>query len=262
MSKRKRQADNDDKIETGKRLELKILKIDAPNQSLDLDVIFGKEKRLDESFFNQDCLGLSRALLGKYLVRKLDDSSHIACKIVEVEAYMGGSIDSASHSFNNKKTPKNEAMFMRCGTAYVYNIYGIYCCLNITSNENNGSAVLLRALEPSSHGTQSMIANRKLKITPQDKSGLKLLTNGPSKLCQAMGISKDLFNKVDLTQSDSLWLQRSLDGGDGHTDFKIMSAKRIGINYADPVAINSFFRFYVKENAFVSVKAKDAVELN
>jgi len=240
-------------------------KIDENN--IPRELIFNKNKRLDDSFFNVKCLELSKSLLGKYLIRKITTTPknplYIACKIVEVEAYLGGTVDSASHSFNNKKTPKNEAMFMKHGTSYVYNIYGIYCCLNITSNEENGSAVLLRAVEITEHGIDLMKTNRKISSTKMQD--MKKITNGPSKLCQAMSITKDQFNKVDLTTSDELWLQGNIDSSSTickNEDFKIMSAKRVGIDYADEDAVNNFYRFYIKDNPFVSVKSKEAIQIN
>jgi DNA-3-methyladenine glycosylase len=244
----------------------KHLKIDE--LSLDLGLPFSTSKRLGHSFFNVSCLELSKNLLGKYLIRKVvienNKDVYIACKIVEVEAYLGGNEDSASHSFNYRKTPKNEAMFMKCGTAYVYNIYGIYCCLNITSNETNGSAVLLRAVETTQFGISLIKENR--KFSPSKKKDLKNLTNGPSKLCQAMNITKNLFNKVDFTTSTDLWLQEdvthSTDSTSKIEEIKIMSAKRIGIDYADQKAINNLYRFYIKDNQFVSVKSKESIQIN
>ena len=101
--------------------------------------------RLKSEFFNQNCIKLSKSLLGKYLIRAVKSETEEKCligKIVECEAYLGGS-DKASHSYNNKRTERVEAMYMRPGTLYVYNIYGMYCCMNISSKED-GSAVLIR----------------------------------------------------------------------------------------------------------------------
>ena len=52
--------------------------------------------------------------------------------IVETECYLGGE-DVASHSYNGKRTPRNEPMYMKPGTSYVYSIYGMYFCFNISS---------------------------------------------------------------------------------------------------------------------------------
>ena len=74
----------------------------------------------------------SRGLLGKVLCREADGGEVLRGRIVETEMYPGQT-DKASHSYNEKKTARNGAMFMVPGTAYVYNIYGMYCCFNISS---------------------------------------------------------------------------------------------------------------------------------
>ena len=207
------------------------------------------ENRLTEGFFDENCLSLAKKLLNKFLVRKIDDTKYAIGKIVEVEAYLGGQ-DKASHSYNNKQTDRVKAMYMKAGTIYVYNIYGLYCCLNISSKEP-GAAVLIRALEPV-YGVEHMKANRNLS-----HEKLKDLSNGPSKLCVAMNITKDLFNQVDLSVSKFLWLQNNLLLSEEINQPKTVSAKRIGIDYAGEEAINKLYRFYLKDNKFVSVKSKE-----
>ena len=88
-------------------------------------------KRLSRKFFDRDCERLAKGLLGKVLCRELDGEI-LKGRIVETEMYPGQT-DKASHSFNQKRTGRNGAMFMAPGTAYVYNIYGMYCCFNISS---------------------------------------------------------------------------------------------------------------------------------
>ena len=224
-----------------------------------------ESNRLNDDFFDEDCLVLNRKLLGKYLFRKLILNENnrrveklMIGKIVECEAYLGGD-DKASHSSNGKMTDRTKAMYMKSGTAYVYNIYGMYCCLNISSKEAGG-AVLIRAIEPIS-GIESMKLNRD---NPNSKKSLNLkdLTSGPSKLCLAMKITKNEFNQVDLCKSDMLWLQSSLNHSkhDVSHDLKIIVSKRIGIDWAGEEAINKLYRFYVKNNIFVSVKCKQEIE--
>lgn len=89
-------------------------------------------KRLDAQFYDQPCEELAKSLLGKILVRRLDDNTVVKGRIVETECYLGGQ-DAASHSFNGKLTTRNEPMFMKPGTAYVYMTYGMYYCFNISS---------------------------------------------------------------------------------------------------------------------------------
>lgn len=137
----------------------------------------------------------------------------------------------------------------------------MYCCLNISAREP-GAGVLIRALEPC-YGIPLMRHKRKLSA---DKN-IKELTNGPSKLCLAMAITKNDFNEVDLTVSENMWLQDDLSNElkagiceqEPIEKLEIVSAKRIGIDYAGEEAINKLFRFYVRGNKFVSVKAKPEV---
>jgi hypothetical protein len=88
--------------------------------------------RLGRAFFEQDCDSLCRALLGTVLVRRVAETGEILRgTIIETEAYPGG-MDKASQSYLGKRTPRNEAMFMDPGTAYVYFTYGMYYCFNIS----------------------------------------------------------------------------------------------------------------------------------
>lgn len=102
------------------------------NSSSSGDVIMSKSSgKLDLSFYDKECDILAKQLLGKTLVRTLDTGERLSGMIVETEAYLGR-VDKAAHSYKGQ-TEKNEAMFMDPGTAYVYNIYGMYCCMNISS---------------------------------------------------------------------------------------------------------------------------------
>ena len=165
-------------------------------------------------------------------------SALIKATIVETEAYLGGE-DKAAHSYNGKRTPRNEAMYMPPGTCYVYSVYGTLCCVNISS-EGEGAAVLIRALEPLS-GVEVMHEFR--RSAKKDKD----LCNGPAKLCQAMNIDKS-FNKVDLMSCDSLWVEpRAHD----LADEDIVSTGRVGVDYAGEWASKPL-RFYIRGNKCVS----------
>lgn len=94
-------------------------------------IYFSEGKRLDEKFFNVPCVELAKNLLGTVLVRKLGNS-HLKGRIVETECYLGFP-DKASHSYQGRRTPRNEPMFMAPGTIYVYQTYGMYYCINISS---------------------------------------------------------------------------------------------------------------------------------
>ncbi|XP_069137255.1 uncharacterized protein [Argopecten irradians] len=216
---------------------------------------FEADKRLPSSFYKTSCLELARNLLGQVLVRRCPMSGRLLCgRVVETEAYLG-SEDKAAHSYKGKKTEKNSAMFMEPGTAYVYNIYGMYCCFNISS-EGEGAAVLLRAIEPL-QGIETMTCNR----SNQRKEGAKALKtkelcNGPSKFCQALAISKNTINKQDLVSCPDIWMV----AGDKVSDQSVVVSKRINIGYAEEF-VDKPYRFYILDNNCVSVRDKKAEEL-
>jgi DNA-3-methyladenine glycosylase len=175
---------------------------------------------------------VAQKLLGKLLVR--DD---MVGRIVEVEAYFGEA-DAASHAFPGK-TARNAVLFGPPGHAYVYFIYGMYFCLNV-SCERKGRAggILFRALEPI-RGLETMARNRGLDVTR-----VAALTSGPGRLCQAFGVTRARDNGTDLTSRKSDLQIR--DDGFVANDFLV--TPRIGIT-KDP---ERPARFLLANNPFVS----------
>lgn len=213
------------------------------------------EFRLDHAFFVKPCVTLAKDLLGKILVRKLSSGELLKGMIVETESYLG-LVDKASHSFNGKKTDRNEAMFLKPGTAYVYSIYGMYYCFNISSLEE-GSAVLLRAIEPlEGITTMQIFRSKRQKVASEIKH--KELCNGPSKLCQSFKIEKEIFNKVDLCLSEDMWLEKGINIDPD----SIISCKRIGIDSYGEEWANKPLRFYIKGNINVSRRCKTSEKLH
>ena len=102
--------------------------------------------KLGRSFYDRPTEDLAKQLLGKLLYRVLGNGEVLCGRIVETEGYLG-EVDKACHAFGGKRTARSEPMYMAPGTAYVYIIYGMYHCLNISSQEP-GACVLIRALEP------------------------------------------------------------------------------------------------------------------
>ena len=140
-------------------------------------------KKLIRNFYNRDSITVAKDLLGKVLVHKVDGKEYKGI-IVEVEAYCGFD-DKAAHSYGGKRTPRVEVMYGEPGFSYIYLIYGMYNCFNIVTGKNNqAQAVLIRALEPI-EGIEIMQEYRK-------QSKIKMLCNGPGKLCQAFGINRAL----------------------------------------------------------------------
>ena len=102
---------------------------------------------MEKNFFRQDAIAVSKSILGKYLIRRYDNKD-IVTKIVETEAYMGIN-DKGAHVYNDKRTERTKPLYLDGGAIYVYLIYGMYHCLNISANkENIPECVLIRAVEP------------------------------------------------------------------------------------------------------------------
>ncbi|KAF4077801.1 hypothetical protein AMELA_G00212040 [Ameiurus melas] len=204
--------------------------------------------RLRSAFFIQPCVDLAKALLGKVLVRRHSDGTELRGRVVETEAYLGGE-DKASHSAGGKRTERNAAMFMKPGTIYVYPIYGIYLCMNISS-QGEGAAVLLRSLEP----LQGQDVMRMLRASKR-KEGAKAvkdreLCNGPSKLCQALDIRRS-FDHKDLASVADVWLEMDTEWEMSRAR-DLVSAPRIGIESHGEWAFKPL-RFYLRGHPCVSV---------
>jgi DNA-3-methyladenine glycosylase len=134
------------------------------------------------------------------------------------------------------------------GHAYVYSIYGMYFCLNISCEaEGQAGCVLLRALEPVSE-LEQMASNRGL---PPDMVGseavLRQLTTGPSRLCQALAVMRTSHNGLDVTSARSSLQVRD----DGFQVEEALVTPRIGINESN-AAVDWPLRFAVPDNRFVS----------
>ena len=163
-------------------------------------------------------------------------------RIVETEAYLGKD-DPAAHSASGP-TARNAVIFGPPGHAYVYFIYGKYFCLNVSClPEGVAGCVLFRALEPVA-GLEAMAKARGFAGKPLGEKEIRLLTNGPSRLAQALGITRGDHNGVNLSDpAESLWL-----GDDGFQPEKIRSTPRVGISKA----VEKKLRYVVDGNPFVS----------
>lgn len=180
---------------------------------------------------------MARDLLGKVLTRRLD-GEWLTGRIVETEAYFGED-DPAAHAFAGK-TARNAVLFGPPGFAYVYFIYGMYSCLNVSCEpDGQPGGVLFRALEPLS-GLETMARLRGLTMAAKPQ----LLTSGPGRLCQAFGISRATDNGLDMTSGKSELQIRE----DGFRPKAIMATPRIGITKAADWP----HRFVIKGNDFVS----------
>lgn len=179
-------------------------------------------RRLSRSFFDRPTLQVARELLGMYLVRR--EGAKLLCgRIVETEAYVGPE-DKASHA-SRGRTVRNAVMFGPPGFTYVYQIYGMYYCLNlVTERESYPAAVLIRALD--------------------NIRGIEELANGPGKLCRALRVDRRL-NGVDL-EGKVLWVEDP-----GGSKGKILAASRVGVEYAGAWARKPW-RFYLAGSPAIS----------
>jgi DNA-3-methyladenine glycosylase len=173
------------------------------------------DPRAPRAFFEGDARTIARRMLGQRLVRVLDDGTRLAGLIVEVEAYLGAR-DRASHTWNNRRTRRNEVMHGPAGHAYVYFTYGLHHCLNVVVGRS--AAVLIRALAPA-EGADRMRALRQGRLE---------LASGPARLTQALAIDLTL-NGEDLERSARLWIEVARPPG---SRLRITTSARVGVEYA------------------------------
>ena len=213
-----------------------------------------EKNRLPREFFMTDALVLSQALLGKIMVHRTPYGT-VRGIITETEAYMGVE-DKGSHTYMGRRTERTEPMFHIGGTSYVYFIYGMYNCMNITAGEAEiPQAALIRAVEPADEASREImerlraekLSHRKKAKAPEHAgtqlpaSVRKHLADGPGKLCIAMDITKK-DNDVDMAESEDFYLTEGIEVEEA----QIEKGKRIGIDYAEEAA-DYLWRFTLKK---------------
>ena len=194
-------------------------------------------KKLGIEFYDRtDVLKIAKQLIGKILVTRFDGIV-TSGRIVETEAYIGLT-DKASHSYNGKRTVRNEHMYAPPGTGYVYICYGMHHLFNVVTNKKDiPDAVLIRAIEPLKGIPEMLSRTNKKKFD-------NTLTRGPGNVGKALGITKIhsginlLGNKIFIADADS-------------TDILIGSSRRIGVESSGDAALLPY-RFFIIGNKFVS----------
>jgi len=204
--------------------------------------------RAGRAFYATDPVTMARRLLGNRLVRVLPTGDRLAGTIVEVEAYLGER-DAAAHSYQGRRTPRNEAMYGPPGTAYVYFTYGMHHCMNVVCGRRGEPvAVLIRALEPT-EGLHEMCARRQANRRTPDKPARSIdFCSGPAKLCQALGLDRSLSG-TDLMTSDVLFIERIRRRP--LPESVLENTRRIGVDYAGAWAERRL-RWFVRDNPNVS----------
>ena len=188
---------------------------------------------LPRSFYDRETEIVARELLGAVLECTTQHGKASGI-IVETEAYVGEH-DAACHAVAGR-TRRTEPLYGKPGISYVYFIYGVHWCFNaVTRAEGSPSAVLVRAIEPAS-GVELMQERRGPKVRGVN------LSNGPGKLCAALGIDGSL---------NGLSLQRGplvIRAGETFSHDQVVIGPRIGITKA----VDWPLRFYVRGNPWVS----------
>lgn len=202
---------------------------------------------LPQAFFDRDTVEAARDLVGKYLVRRYGGVT-LCARITETEAYVGRT-DKACHAYGGRITERTKTLYAPPGTAYVYLIYGMHCCLNfVTEGEGVAAAILVRGLDPR-HNLDIIAENRfHCKCGDMSPYQKKNFLNGPGKVCAGMNIDRAL-NGLPYGSQALFVCGAPEEAGlppcpedSGPPDVK--TGKRIGIDYAGEAA-DFPWRFYL-----------------
>jgi DNA-3-methyladenine glycosylase len=185
---------------------------------------------LGKTFYNRKTDEVARDLLGKILIRRIDNEL-LGGLIVETEAYFG-SEDPASRAFRGKKQ-YNRVMFEDPGHLFIYNVHH-YWMLNFVAHNNGVGGILIRAIEPTM-GVKTMKRNRPV-INHRE------LTNGPGKLTIALRVDKSLNGETVTNDFQAIFVL------DNQFDYELGTSHRIGVSKD----LREHYRYFVSGNQFVS----------
>jgi DNA-3-methyladenine glycosylase len=200
---------------------------------------------LPRSFYAPSAEVVAPRLLGHWLLCQTPDG-FCGGPIVEVEAYLVG--DPASHGFAGV-TARNRVMYGPPGFAYVYFIYGNHYCANaVCGAAGEAEAVLIRAVE-ARFGVELLSAKR------AGRSGIEL-TNGPGKLCEALGIGRKMDGADLCDPTSPLLLARNPNVSRfRHSRGPVVTSPRIGLTKAAELPL----RFHLQGSPFVSRRSNPAL---
>lgn len=199
------------------------------------------DSKLSEAFYRQsDVVKIARQLVGKVLCTNINNQLTKGI-ITETEAYRGRG-DKACHASGGTRTDRTETMYKSGGIAYIYLCYGIHHLFNVVTNaEDKADAVLIRAIKP--------IAGKKMMLQRRNAEEIApVLTAGPGRLTQAMGITKE--HDTTSLAANKVWIT---DGGNEFSEEELIAKPRIGVQYAGEDA-DLPWRFYPKSCSWVSKK--------
>lgn len=201
--------------------------------------------RIERAFFERDTLTVARELIGQVIAAESPDGT-VRGVIVETEAYLG-TRDDAAHTYKGR-TARTAPLFGPKGCAYVYLIYGMYCCLNISAGlKDEPDCVLIRALRPAG-GLDIMTGRRR---TDRETA----LCSGPGKLCMAMGIGRENSGEDLCSGTGRIYLEY------GEPPEKVAATPRIGIDYAEKCR-GELWRFMEEGSPWVSRGADGRAKKN
>lgn len=199
-------------------------------------------KPLDLDFYHQDVTTVAQLLLGKYIAVDQGSELFTLAKIVETEAYDYPD-DKGSHTYQGRRSPRNESMYKAAGSAYVYKCYGTNDMLNIVVGpEGIGKAVLIRAIQPI---IGLALMHERRGMTHNDYR----LTGGPGKVCQALGITKALHDGIELINLKSPIALLMDENAKPHA---YVSTPRVGMSIYVAESSNWAYRYYTIDTKYVS----------
>ena len=197
---------------------------------------------LQQSFYDRAAPSVARDLLGKVLVRNIDDQN-ISGLIIEAEAYQGEE-DLACHA-RSGRTARTEVMYGPPGHAYIYFTYGMHWLLNCVSDkEGMPAAVLIRAIDPIEG--LDFIAKQRKGVSQ------KQWCNGPAKLCKSLVITGKLNGYNLMSHNDTLWIENA----EPINDCDILSGPRVGIDNVPEPWKSIPWRFMIKDFQSILPKQK------
>jgi DNA-3-methyladenine glycosylase len=180
---------------------------------------------LAREFYQRPTETVARELLGKLVVRSHASDTSIV-RICDVEAYLGVD-DPACHTFGGRRTARTETMWGPAGRAYIYLVYGLHNCLNVvTVGEGTPEAVLIR-------GAEIVQGHAAIQQRRGASVAVRNLTNGPGKLCQALGLTRG-DDGVDLCSTRSNLCIR--DDGFAVSASQVRQLPRVGVEYSGDAA--------------------------
>ncbi len=190
-----------------------------------------RERRLPRQWFARDALVVARALVGCSVVHEMGTGAVRVSRIVETEAYRGPR-DLACHA-RAGLTKRTRALLGEEGHAYVFFIYGMHDCFNVTcKGAGFGHAVLVRAGEP----TQGFDPGARL--------------DGPGRFARAMGIPRAM-DGADLTVPPLYFVPRARRP-------RIQVTARVGVAYAG-IWADKPWRFFDPNSASVSKPPRSSI---